>query len=887
MPGPFTHIYTARRVSEFLGDPDRVTNDFIRPEDDPLGDTQALLDELLKDMDPRVCGEKMQAWPKFTALGANGPDLFFFLQDYNVTAIPSDEIMLAMSLLYYLDDQGRLDDPYEGLLAILGEVSDTLAAILSFIVKLDKIWKKFLEIWDATIGPIMDAAGQLIDDATGGLLSALGQAFTQLKNDLLGLVAEEALSSADIFAWFSLKMRKGFDEQAFLWSDMAHYRRTSIVPARMIARARTMMASDVELEREHGDQLLAFALGWVCHIGTDVVAHSFVNEQSGGPFRTHWQRHHLIENHMDAWNYEQTMPGGSLEPDDFCGWKDTYPGLNQSALYFALQIPQGIDGLPQADKQGALRQPLPDGDDRASKKERTDLLDTDGALPLWLAETIVGVFVDVYAHPDEGGSEELHKRLGEGEQPHPRNLLGQPFQDALHTGDGLLGKWLAALGVDNVGIAFDDLRKIVAPDPPMTIPEGFPSPWEVQTAYRFMLSWFKRSFVSQFDMDKPQRPKVFTPPESDVTNIVSDFSGPPDFSGVNPDDDPLSQLCEALAAIIDSIVKTIEDIGQFIYDLVKTALSAATWPAREALYDGITLPAWGLSESLRRVLVHMAYLMPQSEMLWPNGEMRKPSEIDLEVITLGHTVDSAFKQALAAAWDPLGNLDDDPALLNEGVREPLGAQFPWLPVRETKSRKVVEYTRPWGFPDRTNDSDIQKAGNYLEGPLTVGGPYPSNTMPNRLLRTDAPSSNAGRSAFERAGCPFDTDIFARAFVLHRGTEYGQDRFRGTNPLGDPIVFSTYLIGQIANNPRLTSSFNLDADRGYGYLCWDWDRSDAAPTEVDGRQHAYRSPRQLPEGADAWIPPAPVAFGTNAIYANSQPLQLHYPGRTCRETGDQG
>jgi hypothetical protein len=891
MPGPFTHIYTARRVSEFLTNTDRVTDQFIRPEDDPLGETQALLDELLKDMDPRTCGQKMQAWPKFAALGANGPDLFFFLEDYNLAAIPSDEIMLAMSLLYYLDDQGRLDDPYEGLVAILGEVSDTLAKILSFIIKLDKVWKKFLEVWNDSIGPIMDAAGQLIDDATGGLLTALGEAFTQLKNDLLGLVAEEALSSADVFSWFSLKMRSGYDEQAFVWSDMVHYRRTSIVPARLIAHARTMMSSDIELEREHGDQLLAFALGWVCHVGTDVVAHSFVNEQCGGPFRTHWQRHHLIENHMDAWNYEQTMPGGSLEPDQFCGWKGTYPGLNQSALYFALQIPQDIDNLPQQDKQGSLRQPLPDGDDRPTTKKRAELLDIDGALPLWLAETIVSVFIEVYAHPDEGGSKELHDRLGEGEQPHPRNLLGQPFQDALHTGDGLLGKWLGILGVDNVGMALEDLRKVVAPDPAMTIPEGFPSPWEVQTAYRFMLTWFKRSFVSQFDMDKPQRPKVFTPPESDVTNIVADLTGPPDFSGVNPNDDPLSQLCEALAAVIDSIVKTIEDIGQFIYDVVKSILSAATWPIREALYDGITLPAWGLSESLRRVLVHMAYLMPQSEMLWPNREMRKPSEIDLEVITLGHGVDSAFKQALAAAWDPLGNLDNDPALLNEGVRDTIDAEFPWLPVRETKTskvgsgRKVVEYQRPWGFPDRTNDRDDQKAGNHLEAPLTLGGPYATNTMPDQLLSTGAPASNAGRSAFERAGCPSDTDIYARAFIQHRGKEYGQYQFRGTNPLGDPIVFSTYLIGQIANNPRFTSSFNLDADRGYGYLCWDWDRIAAQTTETDGRGHHYPSPVQPPEGAANWLPPVAVPFGMNALYADPLPVQLHYPGRSCTQAGN--
>jgi hypothetical protein len=891
MPGPFTHIYTARRVADFLGS-DAVAPDFTRRADDPLAGVQKLLPGLVEELGAQACAEKMNAWPKFTALGANGPDLFFFLQDYNNIAIPCDEIMLAMSLLYWLDDQGRVDE-YSGLVAILAEVSQTWASILSFIIKLDQIWQKFLAVWNATIGPILDAAGKAIDDLTGGLLSTLGEAFTELKNDLLALAAEELLSEGDVFGWFSLKMRQGFDEQAFLWSDMTHYRRTSIVPARMIAHAREMLKSENALEREHADQLIAFALGWVCHVGTDVIAHSFVNEQCGGPFRTHWQRHHLIENHIDAHNYEETQPGGNLTSDAFCGFQDSYPGLNQSALYFSMQIPQGIDGLAQADKQGDLRKPLPDGTDDASTAQRKALLDTDGALPLWLAETIVKVFIEVYADPSEGGLAAVQDPLGEGEIPHPRNLLGQPFQDGLHAGTGLIGKWLSALGVDNVGVALDTLRADIAPDAPFTVPAGFPMPWEVMTAYRFMLSWFKRSYVSQFDMDKPQRPTVFTPPASDITNF-----GPPDFSGVNPSDNPLSQMCEAIAALLDWVFKTLENIGQLINDVLKTIASAASWPVREALYVGIILPAWEMSENIRMVLVHMGYLMPQSQQFWPDGEIRKPSEIDLELITLGHTVDSAFQQALAAAWDPLGNLDHDPALTNEGLRDPLGALNPWLPVRTTKGQKapgfgaisnddVVEYQRPWGFPDRTNDPDPTKSGNHLETPLTTAGPYAQNTMPDRLLSTEAVASNAARALYEGAGCPQDTDIYNESFVLHRGDgRFGESNFDGTNPLGDPIVFSSYLIGQIANNPQFLTSFNLDADRGFGYLCWDWIRARVEPNALnlpkDGQNHTFPPPRVWPEGSDNWVRPGPIAFGDDADAFYAPPVELHYPGRACKE-----
>ncbi|KAL5319143.1 hypothetical protein ACEPPN_012192 [Leptodophora sp. 'Broadleaf-Isolate-01'] len=145
---------------------------------------------------------------------------------------------------------------------------------------------------------------------------------------------------------------------------MTHYRRTSVVPAELIKKAKNMIDDGISNEdtlgQEHGEQLLAFALG---------------------PFRTHWQRHHLIENHIDAYNYECTG-NGILPPDDFCGWQPSYQFVADSALYFACQIPQNIDELEQKDKGGDLRQPLPEDDgDFKHEEDRKKLLDTDGALP--------------------------------------------------------------------------------------------------------------------------------------------------------------------------------------------------------------------------------------------------------------------------------------------------------------------------------------------------------------------------------------------------------------------------------------------------------------------------------------------------------------------------
>jgi hypothetical protein len=301
------------------------------------------------------------------------------------------------------------------------------------------------------------------------------------------------------------------------------------------------------------------------------------------------------------------------------------------------------------------------------------------------------------------------------------------------------------------------------------------------------------------------------------------------------------------------------------------------------------------------VLVHLGYMQPQSEQFYPDNNLRRPNEIDEVLIKLGHSVDSAFQEALAAAFDPLGNLDKDPGLTNVGVRNVLGDSNPWLPVRVVKGEQlpfvanilgddVVEYQRPWAFPNTTNSHDPQKAGNFLEMPTTTAGPYPTDTMPDHLLAMNTTTSNSARRYYQDAGCPADTDLYTQAFVLHQGTgEFGEENYHGTNPLGDPVVFSTYLIGQIANNPNFLSSFNLDADRGYGYLCWDWIRNPLGPNATqpqDEHGHVYPPPQVLPEGADNWPRPDPHSVGLNP-YSGTNPLALHYPGRDCKEHQSEG
>src|SRR5262249_3365347 len=203
MPGHFTHIYTARRVADWL-----ATQESFNP-DDVGTEGSGVLRGGLDGLDPARAAKVMADWPKFVNIGAIGPDLFFFCQDYSSGPLAGapfedDILMLAMRIWYWVD--AAKDDDWEPLLILLAEVDQTFAKIVRFRIKLQKIWQKFIDAWNATIGPFVNTLEKGLDDLTGGILSQAGVALDELLTGLKQLAEEELLSFADIFSWFALKM---------------------------------------------------------------------------------------------------------------------------------------------------------------------------------------------------------------------------------------------------------------------------------------------------------------------------------------------------------------------------------------------------------------------------------------------------------------------------------------------------------------------------------------------------------------------------------------------------------------------------------------------------------------------------------------------------------
>lgn len=852
MPGHFTHVYTARQLAQWLGEQDSFN---------PL-DGGAIPDILggLQGLNPKRCSEVMQKWPIYTNVGAIGPDLFFFSQDYSSGPLAAfeyedDLLMLAMAVYYWIDH--AKDEEWEPLLVILAEVDNTFANIVRLLIKLKKLWDEFVEAWDATIGAIVDNIENKIDQLTGGLLTAFGQAVDELVLALETIAEEELVTFADIFSWFSLKMRAGWDEKAFLWSDMLHYRRTTTMARNLFVEAQRQFDEDGDQDKL--EQFQAFAMGWVAHLGADTIDHSFVNEQCGGPFRTHWQRHHLVENHIDAHNYREAGEGGSL-PHDPLAANETYPDLSRSAFVYAVALDE--------DNPNGWERPATLPEDRAAAKEAVD---QDGFMPLWLADGIVRALKETYHHDD---------------QPQPENFGGGDFQSIIGTFASKLTDALDAAGID-LDQPVQDVIDAVAPKPDFDVPRGYPMPWEVQTSYRFMISFYRLSFWGGFDLDKPQKPDIAWPPASDL----SDLATLPDFSGPSSGD-PVQDVCSAIKSFFDWLKHEAEALKKLIEDVANAIVSVGTYPLRWGLYQ-IAMWAWDMVNNAHEILAHTGFVLPHGELV-RDGRMVQPNEIDHALIQLGNTVDQAFLQALSDATDPFGNLDRDPSLIIEPTN-PRNDQYPFLPVRPrqlggtSSDRKPDEFHRPWAYPilsrrpnngplyatptelsdvraeltwndvdERTQAAVLKALGKHVG--TTVSGPYPTGALPSDVMfRTDRAVKPGERSAYERAVSPAFTDAINEIVI-------GRDPHTDHSPMGDAIPFSSYLLGRVLDTTGgPVPDFNLDADRGYGYRCWDWIRGDAQGK--NGRGQPYPKPVAESEGSPDWHGAAPDSV--------QQPIQLHY------------
>ncbi len=206
--------------------------------------------------------------------GCQGPDyLFFNTKDWNGT--------LGDLAQFYFEVTDKIEEFKKTLLSVVPKpVLDALEAF-------------------------SEAVDEVIEDSA--LLSELKQTFEDINRLLDGFSAtlmemvKKFITDFNLFELFDHPYRDGVPNKSrppllqsdkWWWFDALHYRKTG-----KFAKALLDAVGD-----DFSDPKVLYALGYLTHYCADTVGHPYVNLISGGPYRSHAQRHKTGENYQDVFN---------------------------------------------------------------------------------------------------------------------------------------------------------------------------------------------------------------------------------------------------------------------------------------------------------------------------------------------------------------------------------------------------------------------------------------------------------------------------------------------------------------------------------------------------------------------------------------------------------
>lgn len=778
MPGWYVHLEAAHDTARRLRD-GTVPPGFAIP----AAQAQAI-------------GEHCHTWRNYLELGSLGPDLFYLLPDFKNTTGQ----VIRQVVQWALDVWEEID-------------------------------KEFVSKWEKWIEPISTNNAQLASQLTGGLSTQLAQVLDDFTKAIWAAFKGLLASMGDWFGVLTSGVPQGYGDDAFYWSDMFHYRRTYQFPFVLFRQAQQALASANTTEATQDAQArIAFAVGWMSHCATDVTGHPFTNAKSGGPYRDHWQRHHLVENHMDSENYDARHPG------------PLYGEYGTSALHFRLAFRHrddapynGRDDAPAYDYWTGF--PAYDnGDGPTPTATRHTFFDLDtGPLPSHLVDGLLTAMTSVY------GSEGPHILLQDPQysatDPGTGDPNGQPNADAMNQMWELAYRYLKMISSDAISLR-------LPPPPSVFTDHSFP-----------------------------------TPPGGGSPGIDSDPS-----RGADVDDDDSFNLLDLLLALFAWVVYLAQVIVWLATVLPGLIVDITTFPAREVIYWAVIVPAWNLSLLARRALFMSGFAMPKPgevstglTTLGTDGTFNIAALLDSPIgvssMPLPITEPSGrLNPAEAVGLDhayPRGVVRDLPSALSRP--DLVGALGLTDPLRYAADAtgdvfKASEWIAPWRYP-LTNQAG---AGVAQEGEGTVVGPYAVGTSSTVLLSA-LTGNDAARHDLEKASNPAETRAMLDTWLPAGGH------------LGGPVEYGLYLVGrmaaEVARNDFGVPDFNLDSDRGYAWHCWDYDRGQTPCVPkidpVGAEDYSYRKPCTSPQffHADHDCPSDPGRW-----YDESADLAVHYlPG----------
>jgi hypothetical protein len=216
------------------------------------GEFQQIIGDLGAD-EGTALGKRM----KFAKLGAIGPDIFYALMDY------------GPELQNFANFMSQLAGSIECITELTKDIDRKFAKVEADITLGTSTWFK-----------------QAIDEFqhTFGLITAI------VHEGLLALVVRQG---ANLFPIFEARRQQDKARTEWFWADYLHYVRSG------------QFVRELLKQSAKKPNVRAFAYGYLTHYVTDVVGHPFINQVVGSPWRLYWQRHHLVENFVDAYVWDR------------------------------------------------------------------------------------------------------------------------------------------------------------------------------------------------------------------------------------------------------------------------------------------------------------------------------------------------------------------------------------------------------------------------------------------------------------------------------------------------------------------------------------------------------------------------------------------------------
>jgi alpha-beta hydrolase superfamily lysophospholipase len=619
MPGAGTHTTIIQHLADLAqSNPDPDFKKFLT---DPNLNAQ--------DWATYACPDALQS--RYAVLGAMGPDIFYLMLDYGGGQQQLEDLAVKTA----------------GTFRCVGELT----------------------------GEINNYINTAVDSFTEGVWSTIQETFTYLagilQNGLLDLLIDQ-----NNFWFFFLPLRQVDDyRQNWYWADYLHYVNTGCFTQKLLDNCKDLQAASPDAPATKC--LAAYALGYLTHYVADTIGHAYVNRIVESPWRNCWQRHHLVENFIDAyvwadWHDEgpkpvgatadeqtlDTINSGSADPARDCAARLNYARLNDLCNIGSAGLDPILDGtldeICNLIQQGLF-------DIKATKVRQLAAPD-DPIFTTW-AQFIADTIQEAYP-PD---------------QVHPSRM----------------GRYPSA---DDVAGAYG--------------------------AYRVILS-----LATEDDVDQPQFPPIagdlaaiWNQMVNDIKRDVGSVPSPP--APATDQGFSIAALWDAVKAYVKWLGKVAEATLKVVGDVFAAAFEAGGVIAADTIKAGLYLvnsALYSLYHSVRMPLVMSAYSVPFTEDL-----IAKFGPLDLQ--TLWNVTNTGTSQRYPI--EPVVSERD----FGSDSANPFSPYRPYFrpsdlaPVTvESPATSFPQALLNWTSPDDMLDSPVGGTDDMF----SAAGPAPATTSPLR------------------------------------------------------------------------------------------------------------------------------------------------------------